>query len=769
MRNAQGLTVALSLIVCLAWPAAAEAESRPAAATQPAATAEDAPAGKAEAKAAPLPAGASEWADKKFVHPPLKCMRLYKRIDEFPVVAWCFHGRGAPGYNEKFVEQAGTCGFNVLLDAAIMLKPVEKFEGMKVLAVVFRFPPERITREVFKPFGDHRRLLGFVLDDNCPRIYGWSIKASNWLRAKYPHVVPYISENPDARGQSRTAMRVLGTQNYGLYRYGGGPYAIRAYCSHLERDRINGNKYDMSFWPLFSAPGSTSEIRFQAFAAVAHGAQGIVYFAYSPGDRWPQWKPGGSVAKAAYYANSYITSVVGRHLWGNRCLTVVHAHGDGTAPAYASRPAKGAIVEDIDQATLAGLLMPEADFYAETEKKVPLYAMVVDKRSSRRDVHKPRTARISFGPDVKLVEVLARKTGTEADEIRKIEPPWSVPLKLLAGDGILLRLNPEGVEELFGPGGREYVTAVESIGALRRKARGGELGIAEFDRTLAYVRRRLSALDAATDAAESGGADKLLVLQRRDMLKRLTGQLDRVRSTILQPKFVTAPGVFAGRIRVELASMVKGSEMRYTTDGSEPTLTSRRYDGAIMIGSTTELRIRGVGKHPRELVGKEVSARFEQVRGRLAGLLQINFQPRDVPVPRGMLADYGERLKTHESGWTYGWDRDMKRQVKAQGIRKDDPARDTFVLCAPRSAWEIALETGSYAVTVSIGDDKKGVRFSALMAEGGSLSPGEKLPPKVFKTWTKIVKVADGRLTIETHGLGWKYQNRINWIKIGRK
>jgi len=472
-----------------------------------------------------MPAGASDWPQKSFVHPPLKCMRLYTRIDEYPVIAWCFHGRGAPGYNEEFVKQAQACGFNVLLDAAIMLKPVEQFEGMKVLAVVFRFPPERITKEVFEKFGDHPRLLGFVLDDNCPRIYGWSIKASNWLRGNYPHLVPWISENPDPTGQSRTAMRILGTQNY-WYTRSPGPWGRQAFVSTLGRDRDKGNALNMSFWPLISTPTSPAGVRFQALAAAAHGAQGVCYFAYCPGDRWPQWKhPQGDVAQAAAHANTYLTKVAGKYIWGTRCMGVLHAPRDGDVPRNAGRAGQGQIIEDMDKEVLAGLLLPEKEFLEPAPKdgkKLPLYAFVVDKRfgGPKRTIH------VNFSGDVKLVEVFERPTGTDRDKLRIIEPACSVPLELLAGDGRLLRLNPDGIDKLFGPDGGKYLTAVNAVTDLHRKAREGKTAPSELGPAADGIRRSISDLNQATDRMD----DKALAGQRRDMLKRIAAAIDQAQA-----------------------------------------------------------------------------------------------------------------------------------------------------------------------------------------------------------------------------------------------
>jgi len=42
------------------------------------------------------PAGPPAGLDnpKDFLHPPMECMKGFQRIDKFPLVGWCFHGKG---------------------------------------------------------------------------------------------------------------------------------------------------------------------------------------------------------------------------------------------------------------------------------------------------------------------------------------------------------------------------------------------------------------------------------------------------------------------------------------------------------------------------------------------------------------------------------------------------------------------------------------------------------------------------------------------------
>jgi hypothetical protein len=702
------------------------------------------------------PAGTSPWSAKKFLHPPLKCMEPYTRIDEYPVLAWAFHGKGSPGYNEEFVRQAEMSGFNVLIDAAVMLKPSEASKNMKVVAVVFRFPPERIKNEVFDKFGDHPRLLGLLLDDNCPRIYQWSITASNWMRENYPHLAPWVSENPDPRGQSRTAIRILGTQNYHVTR-APGPWGRQAYCSTLGRDRDNGNAMNMTFWPLLSSPAAPGAVRFEAFAAAAHGAQGVCYFAYCPGDRWPEWKaPQGAVAQAAAEANNYLRNVAGWHIWGTRCRQVLHGPRDADVPQNAGRAAPGEIIETMDDSLLAGLLLPEKEFLepaadgepgasapggisdkkgtvAQARTKLPMYAFVVDKRyeGPRRTVH------VQFSADVASVEVFPVKDGADSTkEFRRIEPGWSVPLELNSGSGLLLRLNPPDVDALFSDQAREYTALVNAISGLREQMRQGSAAADDFNRVLAKGRGTLLALRKQVQGKR----------QQTEILDAWDRGLNQLRISAVQPTFATAGEPFAGSVSVELKSQVRGSDIRFTLDGSEPTLNSPRYSGPLELNRTTTIRARGAAADPVELIGEEIRTEFTLVKADLAQPHRIIFQPRDAaPAP---LADHGDAYGARSSGFAYGWDRDLAK-LALYWNDVPDAAQKSGLQLKPGAVWQHLVPNGRYDVTLSLGSGKHELRDAIIMVEGEEIVGTQKnLKAGQFETVTKTVTVNDGKLTL---------------------
>ena len=62
------------------------------------------------------------------------------------------------------------------------------------------------------------------------------------------------------------------------------------------------------------------------------------------------------------------------------------------------------------------------------------------------------------------------------------------------------------------------------------------------------------------------------------------------------PRFSPKPGTFKGvPPMVTITDMTKGATIYFTTDGSTPALTSRRYTGPITLSATTTLKAMAVG------------------------------------------------------------------------------------------------------------------------------------------------------------------------------
>jgi hypothetical protein len=318
---------------------------------------------------------------------------------------------------------------------------------MMVVVPAFKFNAQRLDSTIFKPYPNHPRLIGVILDDNCPGIIGIVKQSAKYVAENYPHVVPYISENPSPPAQKTTPMRVLGTQNYEMWRGSG----VRGYCERLNYDRWFGNQNNMSFWPIYAAPIGHTAYRFSVNAALAYGAQGMICFAYAPGDRWPEWKaPEGALAKIARPVHMYARKVAGRHIWGTRSLGVFHSEKDAV-PRGDGKAGPEKMVQSMDKNLLAGFLVPEKDFKDWKDQRAPDYAMVVDTRASRNfSASKPRDVRVSFHPLVTHAEIYPKELAEGPIKIRPIEPGVSVSLNLDTGDGLLLRLNSDLKDALAG-------------------------------------------------------------------------------------------------------------------------------------------------------------------------------------------------------------------------------------------------------------------------------------------------------------------------------
>jgi hypothetical protein len=416
----------------------------------------------AKAKAGELPPGCTEWKDKDFVHPPLKVFEPYKRIHEFPLGAWCFHGRKAKfvPYDEKYARDAKAAGFNMLIDASAMLEPCRKVGGMTVMVPAFHHPPKRLAEGIFKRYGDHPNLVGIVVDDNNPRIYPNVIANAKWLTEHWPHLIPWDSENPDPRTQSRTTMRILGTQNYAFLRGGRGAKAEAKYTTWCNYDRLWGIGKNMSVFEIYGGNVASNQIRYQLNAALAYGAQGLVSFAYTPHRDTPyfgpQWQPDSKWIPYYKKMNDFVRLVAGRHLWGCRSYGVIHSRLGGWHRG-AQHPRADRLVTRTSEYVMVGMLDPEKKFFAELKKPaekraVPEYFMVLDKRTTGHGNGSPMDLFVSLATSVPVVELLDA-TAVKGATIRKLVPGCRIRARTLHGEGFLLRVAPDIEKLLGGKGG----------------------------------------------------------------------------------------------------------------------------------------------------------------------------------------------------------------------------------------------------------------------------------------------------------------------------
>jgi hypothetical protein len=403
---------------------------------------------------------------------PLACMQRFK-VHDFVIGAWW-----GPDPSERNYRMYQEASFNVLMtyrnranpkygpdyqlpDTELML--AQKAGLWVMLDTYMRNdtpwggaqlnpPPEEPSHHSARPaelawlqrrYGHHPRLVGYLLGDNCG-LHGYMADNAKALLATAPGLFPWMSTNPDIEAQARAPMPLLTTQNYPfLYQVNESePAKRRAFYSRLELDRQCANRYDMALWPFVNCCGavSPSQLRFQVFTSVAYGAQGIWYFHYHCNIWDPKEEQPGPLYEAAKACNSYVASVIGPRVVGQRCAGVFHTAGPETADK-ALTPGPGQLIEQMSDALLAGVLVPEKRLKAGRDD--PDYVLLVDKRTITPDQEEPpvRAVQIKFGPSVQTVTILSADTTSRAAIKRHFRDSRTLRLRMGAGEGVLLKVN----------------------------------------------------------------------------------------------------------------------------------------------------------------------------------------------------------------------------------------------------------------------------------------------------------------------------------------
>ena len=142
----------------------------------------------------------------------------------------------------------------------------------------------------------------------------------------------------------------------------------------------------------------------------------------------------------------------------------------------------------------------------------------------------------------------------------------------------------------------------------------------------------------------------------------------------------------------------------------------------------------------------------------------VNFQPADVATAPGYAPDYGQEFTEARR---YGWSQlaaAFRLQDRDSSLSPDQ-AYDTLIYVSPKSAWELALPNGRYAVTICMGDPVYPLGVQDALVEGLAVIDGEALDRTT--RWLErevIVDIIDGRLTL-TFGDRNRFV-RLNWLRV---
>jgi hypothetical protein len=230
---------------------------------------------------------------------------------------------------------------------------------------------------------------------------------------------------------------------------------------------------------------------------------------------------------------------------------------------------------------------------------------------------------------------------------------------------------------------------------------------------------------------------------------------------------------FLGSLAVELVPPVGDGTLHYTTDGSDPTANSPRYERPIRIEQTTTVRARVFGGRDARHGGPEVARRFERLApATLPRQGRVKFQPVTVgAAPQGDLLDVGEPLALQSGGCVYGWSQDAFESMWALApAKRTDPLRHGGVWLNSQNSWEMALPNGQYEVTLCLGHPESETKrrdAGAVLVADGRFELDRDLAKGEMVEVTRRVTIGDGRLQLRKDPAD-KTSTGVAWLRFRR-
>lgn len=291
-------------------------------------------------------------------------------------------------------------------------------------------------------YGTHPALAGYLLGDDYGALPAELVETTAFLRESAPQLIPWICQNVmSAESLAKAGNPIQDPQIYPTLYQKAWPADEQALelCRQLQRLRQGCLRHDLIPWPMFNVCGvdSDSLIRFQVYASLAFGAQGVWYFTYRDG-----LQKGAGYATEAQVRESLLpgwpvaaeankrVQAWGPRLLGRRCTG---AFATGSAFPRSAAPADGRLVEAMSEDLLVGVGVKDGG--------AP-QVMVVDRRVDKSPGAVPeREVEVRFSPRVTGYEVI------EGTERRAVEGN-TIRLRLPGGGGQLLALSGEGLDDL---------------------------------------------------------------------------------------------------------------------------------------------------------------------------------------------------------------------------------------------------------------------------------------------------------------------------------
>ena len=455
------------------------------------------------------PAGAVEQSD------PGRGWRF--AFQEFVIAAW-----SPPGATEAEYALYKDAGFNLVMSPRYAF-PQQSLDlaakhGLKVMVDTYApndhpwggkadaytahpsHHPATLSelRWLHERVGKHPALAGYLLGDDIGVVPQELVETTEFLRRDAPHLFPWICQCTHAwESLARIGNPLADPQIYPtLYqKHLPATYQRDEYCKALDRLRQTCRRLHLVSWPMFNVCGDSPAgsctvsdpfLRFQPYAALAYGAQGIWYFTYAclPGKE--DGKPHSTPSLAVVKEVNRRVGAWGPRLLGCDAVGVFHtdfAGGTGLAPGQKQ------LIRRMSPDLLVGLLLG---------RDGSVYAMAVDKRVGGAPAEwAPRKVSIEFAPDVQAISPVS------ADGPPRWERGRKVSLSLPAGGGELLALRGPRLAEAA----RRAAEQSARFGVRRRTGKVGPEGILlhlGFDEGQGNTARDRSG--AKNDALLSGGA-----------------------------------------------------------------------------------------------------------------------------------------------------------------------------------------------------------------------------------------------------------------------
>lgn len=146
-----------------------------------------------------------------------------------------------------------------------------------------------------------------------------------------------------------------------------------------------------------------------------------------------------------------------------------------------------------------------------------------------------------------------------------------------------------------------------------------------------------------------------------------------------------------------------------------------------------------------------------------AAPIRINFQPAAVPQVDGHLVDSGLVFSAARG---HGWSRDISSTARDRN-RLGDQLRDTLLQCqrtSPSATWRLTLPSGTYAVTLGVGDPSYQDSVYRVTIEGQPFLDFTPTSDARSTTVTRTVTVSDGALDLAS-GAGAS-NNKVQFIQV---